>query len=50
MPSKIYMKPRLSMMIQEEFGIPKEVMMTRFMGIPVEVLHEGNGNMFVLEE
>ena len=50
MPSKIKMKPRYLQSLKKEFGLEQDCKVTKFMGISLEELSEGNGCMVVIED
>jgi hypothetical protein len=49
-PSKIKLKSQYMRSLKSEFGVESSVTLKKFLGIPMEELSEGNGNMMVIED
>lgn len=49
-PSKIKLKPQYMTSLKTEFGVDQNVILKKFLGIPLEELSEGNGCMVVIED
>ena len=49
-PSKIKIKSRYMTSLKKEFGIEEKSSLTKFLGIPLEELSDGNSGIVVIED